>query len=115
MTSCVAEPGSFRDPSGHVFLHNDRVLRTVTERAVADYEFVRDTGLTITVCWAFLALCGPWLVPYDPLQGDAGLAAAPPSLTHPFGLDEAERRRIVERALEMLETEVEPGTVWELE
>jgi peptide/nickel transport system permease protein len=44
-------------------------------------------GLTITVCWAFLALCGPWLVPYDPLQGDASLAAAPPSLTHPFGLD----------------------------
>jgi peptide/nickel transport system permease protein len=26
-------------------------------------------------------------VPYDPLQGDASLAAALPSLTHPFGLD----------------------------
>ena len=45
MTSCVAEPGSFRDPSGYVFLHNDRVLRTVTDRAVADYEFVRDSGV----------------------------------------------------------------------
>ena len=44
-------------------------------------------GLTITVCWAFLALCGPWFVPHDPLQGDASLAAAPPSLAHPFGLD----------------------------
>jgi peptide/nickel transport system permease protein len=44
-------------------------------------------GLTITVCWAFLALCGPWLVPHDPLQGDASLAAAPPSLAHPFGMD----------------------------
>jgi peptide/nickel transport system permease protein len=44
-------------------------------------------GLTLTVCWAFLALCGPWLVPHDPLQGDASLAAAPPSLAHPFGLD----------------------------
>ena len=38
-----------------------------------------------------------------------------PAITHPFGLDEAERRRIVERALEMLETEVEPTTVWEVE
>jgi peptide/nickel transport system permease protein len=44
-------------------------------------------GLAITACWAFLALCGPWLVPHDPLQGDASLAAAPPSLAHPFGLD----------------------------
>ena len=36
-----------------------------------------------------------------------------PAITHPFGLDEAERRRIVERALELLETDVEPNTVWE--
>jgi glycine/betaine/sarcosine/D-proline reductase family selenoprotein B len=38
-----------------------------------------------------------------------------PAITHPFGLDEDERRRIVERALEMLETDVEPNTVWEVE
>jgi peptide/nickel transport system permease protein len=44
-------------------------------------------GFTITACWVFLALCGPWLVPYDPLQGDSILAVAPPSLAHPFGLD----------------------------
>jgi peptide/nickel transport system permease protein len=44
-------------------------------------------ALAITVCWAFLALCGPWLVLHDPLQGNASLAAAPPSLAHPFGLD----------------------------
>jgi len=36
-----------------------------------------------------------------------------PAITHPFGLDAAERRRIVERALELLETDVEPLTVWE--
>jgi glycine/betaine/sarcosine/D-proline reductase family selenoprotein B len=36
-----------------------------------------------------------------------------PAITHPFGLDEPERRRIVERALEMLVTEVGPTTVWE--
>jgi ABC-type dipeptide/oligopeptide/nickel transport system permease subunit len=44
-------------------------------------------GLTITVCWAFLALCGPWLIPHNPLKGDASLVAAPPSLAHPFSLD----------------------------
>ena len=38
-----------------------------------------------------------------------------PAITHPFGLDEDERRRIVERALAMLEADVEPGTVWEVE
>jgi glycine reductase complex component B subunit gamma len=37
-----------------------------------------------------------------------------PAITHPFGMDEAERRRIVERALELLETDVEPNTVWEI-
>jgi glycine reductase complex component B subunit gamma len=37
-----------------------------------------------------------------------------PAITHPFGLDEAERRRIVERALELLQAEVEPNTVWEV-
>ena len=38
-----------------------------------------------------------------------------PAITHPFGLDEKERGRIVERALQMLETDVEPTTVWEIE
>jgi glycine/betaine/sarcosine/D-proline reductase family selenoprotein B len=37
-----------------------------------------------------------------------------PAITHPFGLDAGERRRIVERALELLETDVEPNTVWEV-
>jgi hypothetical protein len=38
-----------------------------------------------------------------------------PAITHPFGLDEEDRRRIVERALDMLETDVEPTTVWEVD
>jgi glycine/betaine/sarcosine/D-proline reductase family selenoprotein B len=37
-----------------------------------------------------------------------------PAITHPFGLRPEERRRIVERALDLLETEVEPNTVWEI-
>lgn len=38
-----------------------------------------------------------------------------PAITHPFGLDEDERQWIVERALAMLEADVEPSTVWEVE
>jgi glycine/betaine/sarcosine/D-proline reductase family selenoprotein B len=38
-----------------------------------------------------------------------------PAITHPFGLDADERRRIVERALSLLETDVESNTVWEVE
>jgi glycine reductase len=38
-----------------------------------------------------------------------------PAITHPFGLDVGERRRIVERALALLEADVEPNTVWEVE
>ena len=45
MIACRAEPASFRDPSGHVFVQGERVLRTVMPRAAADYEFVRDQGL----------------------------------------------------------------------
>ncbi|MCC6221896.1 MAG: hypothetical protein IT201_00190 [Thermoleophilia bacterium] len=36
-----------------------------------------------------------------------------PAITYPAGLDPAERRRIVEAAMALLETEVEPGTVVE--
>jgi ribosomal protein L11 methylase PrmA len=45
VTAAQADPGSFRDPSGQVFREGTRILRTVTARAAADYEFVRDSGL----------------------------------------------------------------------
>jgi glycine/betaine/sarcosine/D-proline reductase family selenoprotein B len=38
-----------------------------------------------------------------------------PAITHPFGMDEAERLRVVERALDLLEADVEPNTVWEVD
>ena len=41
----AAERGSFRDPAGHVFRLQNRILRTVTDRAAQDYEFLRDKGL----------------------------------------------------------------------
>jgi glycine/betaine/sarcosine/D-proline reductase family selenoprotein B len=37
-----------------------------------------------------------------------------PAITHPFGLDVEERRRIVERALALLEEPVEETTIWEV-
>jgi hypothetical protein len=37
-----------------------------------------------------------------------------PAITHPFGLDVGERRRIVERALALLEEPVDGTTVWEV-
>jgi ribosomal protein L11 methylase PrmA len=45
VSASALEPGSFRDPSGHVILQDQRVFRTVTARAAADYELVRDAGL----------------------------------------------------------------------
>ncbi|KAB0679727.1 class I SAM-dependent methyltransferase [Aureimonas leprariae] len=45
MSAIRADAGSFRDPSGRVFHHRDRVLRSVGETARAAYEAVRDKGL----------------------------------------------------------------------
>lgn len=38
-------PGSFRDPSGHVYEVDDRIVRTVTDRHAAHFDFVSSTGL----------------------------------------------------------------------
>jgi hypothetical protein len=45
MNEAPADAGSYRDPSGRVFVLDDRVLRTVMPRAAADFEFVRSTGV----------------------------------------------------------------------
>jgi len=45
MDEVRADAGSYRDPSGRVFVLGDRVLRTVMPRAAADFEFVRSTGV----------------------------------------------------------------------
>jgi ribosomal protein L11 methylase PrmA len=41
----VADPGSFRDPGGHVYEVDGEILRTVLDGRMSDYEFVRKTGL----------------------------------------------------------------------
>lgn len=45
MTRPHPEGGSFRDPRGQVYRVGDRVLRTVTKCAAADFEFFQSCGL----------------------------------------------------------------------
>jgi ribosomal protein L11 methylase PrmA len=41
----MIEPGSFRDPSGRVYVSNGRVFRTVMPCAASDFQYVESTGL----------------------------------------------------------------------
>ena len=44
-SDAFADSASFRDPSGHVYRIDGRILRTVTEHAVRDFEAVRRSGV----------------------------------------------------------------------
>jgi peptide/nickel transport system permease protein len=48
-------------------------------------------GAAIVILAVAAALAGPWLVPYDPSAQQLSLRLAPPSVHHPFGLDELGR------------------------
>ena len=80
MISPSAEAGSFRDPSGTVFLHNGRVFRTVTRFASQHFEYVRNTGLIDEL------IAKGWLLPETRVEhselGEAG-AGASYVLEHP--------------------------------
>ena len=45
MMAAETVPGSYRDPGGQVYRLDGRILRTVMDCALGDYEFVRSTGL----------------------------------------------------------------------
>ena len=45
MNVLSADPGSFRDPGGRIYLVDDRVLRSVNPEAVEDFEFVQKSGV----------------------------------------------------------------------
>jgi peptide/nickel transport system permease protein len=57
----------------------------LSENPVTFAAFVLFVGLT------FLALFGPWIVPYDPLASDTAHKLEPPSAAHWFGTDQIGR------------------------
>lgn len=65
------DAASFRDPSGHVYHRDGRILRTITNRAAADYEHVRDAGLLRR--WIERG----WLVGTTEVPDPGGSGAAP--------------------------------------
>lgn len=72
MFEMKVDPGSFRDPSGHVYEIDNRIFRTITGRASADYEFVRQSEVM-----GSLAEKG-WILPASEIDpSEAGLAEAP--------------------------------------
>ncbi|CAO0821741.1 Oligopeptide transport system permease protein AppC [Desulfarculales bacterium] len=48
-------------------------------------------GLLVVACLVLVAVCAPWLAPFDPNQIDVKFILLPPSWTHPFGTDELGR------------------------
>lgn len=73
-----ADPGSFRDPSGRVFLIGDKVYRSVTDFGAADYEFVRDSGVI------------------ERLQADGWVIAGSPVACDVLGEYAADARHVIE-------------------
>ncbi len=70
MNNFVPDPGSFRDPSGRIYVLGDKVYRTITDYAARDFEYVRGTGL-IDRLVADGRLIGADIVPVDVL-GEVG-------------------------------------------
>jgi ribosomal protein L11 methylase PrmA len=80
MAEVRADTGSYRDPSGRVFVLGDRVLRTVMPRAAADFEFVRSTGVLERLIAEGAAIAEQSV---DPSALPAGFEAARYIVQHP--------------------------------
>ncbi len=68
-----ADPASFRDPSGTVYMVDGRVFRTVLPPAREDYEFVRSTGCLDRLIERGLVISAEEVSPH--LLADAGADA----------------------------------------
>lgn len=80
MTTTERDPGSFRDPAGHVHRLGGRIFRTVSSRAASDFEAAEGSGLLDRL------VAGGRLVPHRRLDAAeaAGLGlVAPVVLEHP--------------------------------
>ena len=60
--SAVRDPGSFRDPKGHVFSHGEEIFRSVNAAGVPGYEQARDGGLIRAL------MSRGWLVPTEEIE-----------------------------------------------
>ena len=56
-------PASFRDPSGHVYALNDRIIRTVLPHGMQEFDYVLSTGLLDTLAQARMVL------PFERMRG----------------------------------------------
>lgn len=91
-------PGSIRE-SPMINVTGDRTREAGDETTFASPSnlaravrlFVKNrlalAGLLIILAFLFVALAGPWLTPYDPLEIDLSQRFILPSLKHPFGTD----------------------------
>ena len=68
------------------------VRYVLAENPVTLFAFILFTG------FLFVALVGPWIVPYDPLATNTSQALSPPSVAHWFGTD-AVGRDILSRVI----------------
>jgi ribosomal protein L11 methylase PrmA len=82
MNEVQADAGSYRDPSGRIFILGDRVLRTVMPRAAADFEFVRSTGILERLIAEGSAIAEQRVEPSDlpPVFNDARYVVQHPKL-----------------------------------
>jgi ribosomal protein L11 methylase PrmA len=62
-------PASFRDPSGHVYALNDRIIRTVLPHGMQEFNYVLSTGLLETLAQARMVL------PFERMRGAISASA----------------------------------------
>jgi hypothetical protein len=106
-------PGSFRDPSGHLFERDGELLRTVTHRFADEFEAVRDSGLYDRLITDGL------LVAHE--EVDADLAPEPvhavlrphriPFVSYPYEWSPAQLRAAGLLTLQVMEVALDHGAV----
>jgi len=62
MLTVLPLAGSYRDPAGHIYDVDGRILRTITKRHAEEYEFLRDKGF-----YRFLS-SGGMIVPFKEIE-----------------------------------------------
>ncbi|HJR75717.1 MAG TPA: hypothetical protein VJ805_02055 [Nitrospiraceae bacterium] len=62
-------PASFRDPSGHVYVLNDRIIRTVLPHGMEEFDYVLSTGILDTLAQAGMVL------PFEKMRGEIPASA----------------------------------------